>query len=68
MQRRHPRKHPEAGLLHAPVPAAQPHHHRQAAQAATRLARRVAQPRGKPAQLCLDAPEPSPDAFQALLI
>lgn len=72
------RKLPEAGRLHPLVSAAHQRNHHQVAQPATRMARRVPQPRaalavpaqppGAPAQLSLDGLNASPDALQPLLI
>lgn len=78
MPRRSRRKLPQAGRLHPPVSTAHQRNHPLSAQPATRMARRVAQPRaalavpaqpqGAPAQLSLDKPASSPDALQPLLI
>ena len=78
MPRRSRRKLPETGRLHPLVSAAHQRSHHLNAQPATRMARRVAQPRaalavptqpqGAQAQLSLDELAPSPDALQPLLI
>lgn len=78
MPRRSRRKLPETGRLHPLVSAAHQRSHHLSAQPATRMARRVAQPRaalavpaqpqGAPAQRSLDEPASSPDALQPLLI
>ena len=78
MPRRSRRQLPEAGRLHPLVSAAHQRNHHLSAQPATRMARRVAQPRaalavpaqpqGAPAQRSLDEGACSPDASQPLLI
>ncbi len=78
MPRRPRRKLPEAVRLHPLASTAHQRNHHLAAQPATRMARRVpqpraalavpAQPQGAPAQLSLDEFAPSPDALQPLLI
>lgn len=78
MPRRSRRKPPEAGRLHPLVSTAHQRNHRLVTQPATRMARRVpqpraalavpAQPQGAQAQLSLDELDQSPDALQPLLI
>lgn len=78
LPRRPRRKLPEAGRLHPLVSAAHQRSPRLGTQPATRLARRVAQPRaalaipaqapGAPTQLSFDERAATPDALQQLLI
>ena len=78
MPRRSRRQAPETGRLHPLVSPAHQRNHHLSAQPATRMARRMAQPRaalavpaqpqGAPAQRSLDELACSPDALQPLLI